>query len=787
MICFNVRKKSFLRIFRTLLCVCIIAIFSPLSYSQELTGTQKYDSQEFDAFYKNPKVINVEYRFELNPGSLEINDSEDLKVWIPLPRDWDTQKVVEVSKIEPKCDKDYYDPEHGNRILFWDFNNHPTDTSYKITICYRIENYQTYPKDTSIFSSVIPYNKNSKEFKLYTKSTNRVNITPQIIDMAKEAIGDETNPYLQSKAIFQYVSNKMKYKMHRKDRGVGTDVLLKHPKINKESGEKYYEGACGQFHALFVALCRVNGIPARPISGFIQGATDIKEKELKVYRSFEYELSPNGLAGTQHYFRGRNGMSALPHVWAEFYLSGYGWIPVDLNIGPTFGYLKNPRVVLSKGFDVLLSSDNSPDEFDGYGFQWIPIVDGRVDVLWSGVWKISKLRDVSVKIFYQKDPFPSEGYFKYVNNLIPEFGNNGRIDEWERQTTRRFFHTSLKSNGNNIFEINPELKKDHEAYLCQLLHHTTGNEAFKTIGNSYINLRLISGKPVAVEEFQRLVDSNVSNNIQIKEWISGNALPIYKFKNIELTENKNNWTISGYLLQENPKYYDVPFDIAIHSSKGEEIHTIQSTSDTSYINISTTNLPKKLVFDPHFHLPTIRWMPPLLEQLWGGYPNFIVIYGSIKEAEENRNTAMKFINEFAGLSPDLVKKDTEVTKEDLSKERIILIGRPETNVISKKFEKEFPIKFNGSRMMFKGQTYSNPSMGVAQIVENKSIQEGMLIMYAGLSGVSTETICDKNNWMDELNGYYAIDCNSSFIIFDNYKLIQSGEWEDSTSDLVWSF
>jgi hypothetical protein len=237
--------------------------------------------------------------------------------------------------------------------------------------------------------------------------------------------------------------------MYRKDRGVGIDVLLKHAKINKESGEQYYEGACGQFHALFIALCRANGIPARPISGFIQGATDIKEQGLKVYVPIEFELSPQGLAGTQHYFKGKNGVSALPHIWAEFYCQGYGWIPVDLNIGRTFGYLKNPRVILSKGFDVLLSSDNTPDEFDGYGLQWIPIVDGRVDVLWTCVWKISKLRNVSAKIFYKTDPFPSEGYYMYVNNLIPEAGNIERINEWKRRTLRSFYNASLKIIGFN--------------------------------------------------------------------------------------------------------------------------------------------------------------------------------------------------------------------------------------------------------------------------------------------------------------------------------------------------
>lgn len=85
-------------------------------------------------------------------------------------------------------------------------------------------------------------------------------------------------------------------------------------------------GDCGYFASAFSAACRNAGIPARPITGF--------------------------LAGTNEW-----------HVWAEFYVPGHGWVPVDPsyadgedpqgNYPLYFGVIPqlNERVATAIGFD----------------------------------------------------------------------------------------------------------------------------------------------------------------------------------------------------------------------------------------------------------------------------------------------------------------------------------------------------------------------------------------------------------------------------------------------------
>ena len=86
-------------------------------------------------------------------------------------------------------------------------------------------------------------------------------------------------------------------------------------------------GECGDYSALFIALCRVKGIPARPIVGY---------------------WAITGIDQT--------------HVWAEFYVEPFGWVPVDPTIGQFeadqrdyyFGNMDNQRVILNKGFNISL-------------------------------------------------------------------------------------------------------------------------------------------------------------------------------------------------------------------------------------------------------------------------------------------------------------------------------------------------------------------------------------------------------------------------------------------------
>ena len=58
-------------------------------------------------------------------------------------------------------------------------------------------------------------------------------------------------------------------------------------------------GKCVDIHSVFVALARASGVPAREVFG------------LRLAK------------------KGSEDVSTWQHCWAEFFLPGYGWVPVD--------------------------------------------------------------------------------------------------------------------------------------------------------------------------------------------------------------------------------------------------------------------------------------------------------------------------------------------------------------------------------------------------------------------------------------------------------------------------
>jgi transglutaminase-like putative cysteine protease len=117
--------------------------------------------------------------------------------------------------------------------------------------------------------------------------------------LGERIIGRIKDPVAQAKAIYDWVVDNTIYDPSLPGCGTGD--------VRQQLISGRYGGRSADINGLFVAICRSIGIPARCVYGLRIGPS-------RLFRSL-------GISGDDA-TRGH-------HVRAEFYIPGYGWIPVD--------------------------------------------------------------------------------------------------------------------------------------------------------------------------------------------------------------------------------------------------------------------------------------------------------------------------------------------------------------------------------------------------------------------------------------------------------------------------
>ena len=279
--------------------------------------------------YLRPVRYEANYTLSFSYAKDIVIDKFDL--YVPIPKEWDSQRDLVVDRISP-LGGEVKEDNLGNSYWYFDKN---AISNNKLTIKQRFQ-FTCYEVQTDLNLaklSEIPYNTDSSLYKLYTRSSSTIQADNiEIKKFTKELVGGIQDPIDKCKKIYNYIIKNISYSNKKSKNALETFKTKK--------------GDCGSHVALFCAMARSVGVPARPIVGYWA------EEKYGFY-----------------------------HVWAEFYVNGVGWIPVDPTVGvdnPSvreyyFGNMDNKRFVMSKGFDL---------EIDNYNIS----LSQRFTFWWRGHW-----------------------------------------------------------------------------------------------------------------------------------------------------------------------------------------------------------------------------------------------------------------------------------------------------------------------------------------------------------------------------------------------------------------
>lgn len=313
--------------------VTLALALGPLSMALASTGatTAKAHERSFDFSY-TATVRDI-------PAT-----SKHVDVWIPVPHDTEFQTITRLEIASP-YPYTLETAEFGNTIAHIGIDN-PSEPSFDVTMTFSAVRREHAETRLAEFTPAARPEAVEPDLERWLEADRLVPIDDNIRRWASEVVtaAGATNDLERARAIYNHVVATVKY--DKSGQGWGR-------------GDIYYacdvrRGNCTDFHAIFIGYCRAVGIPARFTIGF-------------------------PLPGD----RGAGTISGY-HCWAEFYLRGVGWVPVDASEAAKnpdrreyfFGHHDENRVAFSVGRDLELAPRQQGPPLNFFVYPYAE-VDGR--------------------------------------------------------------------------------------------------------------------------------------------------------------------------------------------------------------------------------------------------------------------------------------------------------------------------------------------------------------------------------------------------------------------------
>ncbi|HEC97253.1 MAG TPA: transglutaminase domain-containing protein [Nitrospirae bacterium] len=221
----------------------------------------------------------VTFKINLNAAK----GSKNAKLWLPYPLSDEHQRIENLT-IKGNFDNSsvYREQKSGAIYLFSEWQG--VSDSKRLEMSFTVKAEERSVKDLRDTNDPVP-----EAVKKYLKSNRWIPTDGKIKELANKITKDKKGILEKSRAVYAWVVENT----HR-DPGVkGCGLGIVEQMLIKRGGK------CVDISSIYIALARAAGVPAREVFG------------IRLGRKAEQDI-------TGSY-----------HCWAEFFLPGTGWIPVD--------------------------------------------------------------------------------------------------------------------------------------------------------------------------------------------------------------------------------------------------------------------------------------------------------------------------------------------------------------------------------------------------------------------------------------------------------------------------
>jgi len=207
-----------------------------------------------------------------------------IRAWLPFVNQTSYQSDVDILSASPGI-KQIAPPQWPHRTVYME-QPAVQDQEAKFSLSFV---YRSWVRSNKLDPALVqPYDKDGPYYKFYTAERKpHLDFSNEDLKrISNEVKGSDGNPLLLARRIYDWIAKNTIYQYARE---YSTIDCIAGYTAGRRAGD------CGQHGMLFIALCRMNGIPARWTTGWESFAD-----------------------------RGVN-----MHDWCEFYVEPWGWLPAD--------------------------------------------------------------------------------------------------------------------------------------------------------------------------------------------------------------------------------------------------------------------------------------------------------------------------------------------------------------------------------------------------------------------------------------------------------------------------
>lgn len=291
---------------------------------------------------------------------------ETVRCWMPFPRECMLMQDVAFLSSDPEKIHIASNDRRQRTLYLEQEASGDQKTVFKATF-----QFSAYAHVLNVNSQEVkPYDQSSELYQKFTsEKVPHLILDKDIKTLAGKIVGDEKNPYLKAKNIFEWMDSNITYTSALE---YSTIPNLSRYCLDNRRGD------CGIQAMLFIALCRASGIPAKWQSG--------------------WSLLPD-----------RENL----HDWAQFYVEPYGWLCADPSRGLRRSDDERVRWFFFGNIDAfrMVANDDFSEEFEPVKkyLRSEPTDNQRGEVEWPGgniyydQWKYERkiIRMTNISPFYQ--------------------------------------------------------------------------------------------------------------------------------------------------------------------------------------------------------------------------------------------------------------------------------------------------------------------------------------------------------------------------------------------------